>query len=65
MSIIGNLVKQSLLLKNRTVKEKGSNFEKQKTVLRKLLAKARHTQFGRAYDFDSILYAMDNDIAKA
>jgi hypothetical protein len=65
MSIIGNLVKQSLLLKNRTIKEKGSNFEKQKAVLRKLMAKARHTQFGRAYDFDSTLYAMDEDNEKA
>jgi len=65
MSFLGSIVKQGLKLKTRSIKEKGSNFDKQKAMLRKLMARARHTQFARAYDFDKTLYLMDDSDPKA
>lgn len=65
MSIIGSLVKGSLKLKKLTHREKGTPFEQQKKVLRKLMATARHTQFGRAYDFEKTLYLMDETDPRA
>lgn len=59
MPILGNFLKNGVKLTSR-LKELTTTepHKKQKRALRKLLTKARNTQFGRKYDFDEILNSL-------
>lgn len=59
MEILGTLIKQTLTFRKniRKVRRKTSGAKKQRKTLLKLLTKARYTQFGEAFEFDSILLA--------
>ena len=55
MAILGDIFKKSLALSSKIVKFKRTPYEQQKAVLKKLLKKAKDTQVGVAYDFETIL----------
>lgn len=57
MPLLGTLVKQGLLLTDRVKFPELSPLRKQKRELKKLLKKAKHTSFGKAYGFEKILNA--------
>lgn len=59
MEILGTLIKQTLTFRKniRKVRRKTSGAKRQRKTLLKLLTKARYTQFGEAFEFDSILLA--------
>lgn len=59
MEILGTLIKQTLTFRKniRKVRRKSSGAKQQRKTLLKLLTKARYTQFGEAFEFDSILLA--------
>jgi len=59
LEILGTLIKQTLTFRKniRKVRRKTSGAKKQRKTLLKLLTKARYTQFGEAFEFDSILLA--------
>lgn len=67
MSLIGSLVKNAVELRSRVKLPKPARtpFEQQRTQLRKLLTKARSTEFGRRYDFDRVLEAFGQRDRKA
>lgn len=58
MAIIGNIIKGVIEAKEALSKE-NSPVEEQKKVLEELLEKAKDTQFGKHYDFASILESDD------
>ncbi|MVN23407.1 GH3 family domain-containing protein [Mucilaginibacter arboris] len=62
MAIIGELIKSAIELTDKLVKEPDA-VEAQHKVLENLLTTARNTEFGKHYDFESILNSPD--IAKA
>jgi len=62
MAIIGNIIKGVIEARDALSKET-SPVEEQKKVLEELLDKAKDTQFGKRYDFASILQS--DDIQKA
>ena len=62
MAIIGNIIKGVIEARDALSKE-NSPVEEQKKTLETLLAKAKNTQFGKEYVFDSILKS--NDVQKA
>jgi len=62
MAIIGNIIKGVIEARDALSKE-SSPVEEQKKTLENLLQKAKDTQFGQAYDFDSILKS--DDVQKA
>jgi hypothetical protein len=51
MDLLGTLVKTGIQLKSRRQKNKRTPIEAQMKVLQTLLAKAEHTEFGKAYNF--------------
>lgn len=59
MEILGSLIKNTLTLRKNIgkVRRKGSSTAQQRKTLLKLLSKARYTQFGEHFEFDSILLA--------
>lgn len=59
MEILGTLIKQTLTFRKniRKVRRKTTAAQQQRKTLLKLLTKARYTQFGEAFEFDSILLA--------
>jgi hypothetical protein len=58
MPIIGSIIKAALDLKDQLTPESHALAE-QPTQLRRLLERARYTQFGKQYKFDEILMAED------
>ena len=58
MPIVGSLIKSLIDLRDTIVSEPEAE-EAQKEVLTKLLKKAKDTQFGKHYDFESILKSDD------
>lgn len=59
MAILGNIIKGIINLTD-TLSTETNHIEAQKRVLKNLLETAKETQFGRAYNFDSIL--LDDDL---
>ena len=59
MEILGTLIKQGLTFRKNIgkVRRKPSGAKQQRKTLLKLLTKARYTQFGEQFEFDSILLA--------
>ncbi len=59
MEILGTLIKQGLTFRKNIgkVRRKPSGAKQQRKTLLKLLTKARYTQFGENFEFDSILLA--------
>lgn len=59
MEILGTIIKRAIALQNTVskVRRKSSPEDQQRKTLLKLLSKARYTQFGQEYEFDSILIA--------
>jgi len=59
LEILGTLIKQTLTFRKniRKVRRKSSAAKQQRKTLLKLLTKARYTQFGKQFEFDSILLA--------
>jgi GH3 auxin-responsive promoter len=59
LEILGTLIKQALTFRKniRKVRRKSSAAKQQRKTLLKLLTKARYTQFGKQFEFDSILLA--------
>lgn len=59
MEILGTLIKQGLTFRKNIgkVRRKPSGAKQQRKTLLKLLTKARYTQFGEHFEFDSILLA--------
>lgn len=55
MAIIGNLISRSLRIRKKFTVKLGTPRQYQLQVLRRLLEKAKHTQFGRHYKFQEIL----------
>lgn len=55
MPIIGSILKKGIKLRETLEQEYTSPYDLQKKELSKLLISARNTQFGREYDFHSIL----------
>ena len=55
MALIGSLLKKGIRLRESIEQEISSPIDLQKQELKKLLIHARHTEFGRFYNFDSIL----------
>lgn len=56
MAIIGSLLKRGIRFGNIVAnRKKIQPFKQQKKTLSKLLAKARYTQFGETYDFETVL----------
>lgn len=62
MAFIGHIIKGAIYLKDFVSKEV-NHIESQKNVLKNLLSRAKTTQFGRHYDFETILDAAN--VAKA
>ena len=58
MAIIGNIIKGVIEAKDALSRETDP-VEDQKKVLRDLLEKAKDTDFGRQYDFETILTSDD------
>ncbi len=54
MAIIGNIIKGFIEIKN-SISSEVNPLTAQQEVLRKLLDKAKHTDFGKHYEFESIL----------
>lgn len=59
MAIVGNIIKQTMTLRKTVnkVRRRSSPERVQRKVLLKLISKARFTQFGKAYEFESMLMA--------
>ena len=55
MAIIGTLLKKGIKLRESLEQEYSSPFDLQKSELRKLIISARDTEFGKHYNFKSIL----------
>ncbi|MFD0860614.1 GH3 auxin-responsive promoter family protein [Sungkyunkwania multivorans] len=58
MPILGSILKSAIDLKN-TIESSGEAIEEQKDVLVQLLETAKHTDFGKQYDFEAILASDD------
>ncbi|MBR9914591.1 MAG: GH3 auxin-responsive promoter family protein [Algicola sp.] len=58
MAILGNIIKGVINLKD-TLTSEVNHVEAQEMVLKHILEKAKNTQFGKAYNFESILNADD------
>lgn len=54
MTILGNIIKKAIELKDKLSKEENAT-EMQEKVLRDLLTKAKNTEFGQHYHFEEIL----------
>jgi hypothetical protein len=62
MSILGSILKRGLVLRKRATLRPGSPYSQQHRVLIKLLTQAEHTEFGRHFQFNSVLqYAISTD----
>ncbi len=59
MPILGGLIKRGIKLRQKFDISRNKPIQYQKRVLRQLLMKARDTEFGRFYDFNSILNSQD------
>lgn len=57
MAIIGNLISRSLRIRKQFTFKLGTPRQYQMQVLRRLMEKAKHTQFGAHYHFEDILHA--------
>lgn len=59
MAIVGNIIKQTMTLRKTVnkVRRRSSPERVQRKVLLKLISKARFTQFGKVYEFESMLMA--------
>lgn len=55
MAILGTLLKRGIKLRENLEQEYATPFELQKNVLKELLITASHTEFGKYYNFQSIL----------
>jgi len=55
----GKFIELGLDLAERFVRPGGNPVEQQRDVLKYLLTRARHTEFGRHYNFDSLLQSAD------
>jgi len=58
MTLLGNLIKQGIRIRESLDQDYTPPFELQKTEFRKLIIAARNTQFGKAYDFSNILKSL-------
>ena len=61
MAFIGHIIKGAIYLKDFVSKEV-NHIEAQKNVLKDLLTKAKDTQFGKHYDFKTILEISRSEI---
>jgi hypothetical protein len=59
MAIVGSILQEVIKKKKSSLEKKQLNFDVQKDTLRKLLHKARNTEFGYAYGFNEMLRAED------
>lgn len=57
MALLGNLLKRGIRLTDAVRPKKINPLKAQQKTLVKLLAKARHTEFGKKYDFEEILHS--------
>ncbi len=57
MAIVGTLLKKGIRIRESIEQEYSSSLDLQKSELKKLLISSRNTEFGKAYDFKSILRA--------
>ncbi|ULC58411.1 GH3 auxin-responsive promoter family protein [Flaviramulus sp. BrNp1-15] len=62
MAILGNIIKSVIEIKDNFSSEV-DHLEAQLNILKELLTKAKDTQFGRAYNFESILHS--NNLEKS
>jgi len=60
MAILGSLLKRGIILRESLEQQFSSAIDLQKSELRKLLISARHTDFGKFYDLNSVLSAFKN-----
>ncbi len=58
MAILGNIIKTAIELKDKLTPDQ-SPIEAQQQILKELLKKAEHTDFGKQYQFDRILEAQE------
>lgn len=65
MAILGNIIKGVIDI-TETLFSETNHIEAQKNTLKQLLERAKHTQFGKHYQFESILASdnMEDDFAK-
>lgn len=59
MAIVGTILQEVVKHKKETLDKKQVNFDLQKKTLKKLLQKAKGTEFGKAYNFSAILKSGD------
>ncbi|MBN2214950.1 MAG: GH3 auxin-responsive promoter family protein [Bacteroidales bacterium] len=55
MAVIGSILKEVVKIKKSSVDKKELSFLQQEKILRKLLEKAKHTSFGKKFEFERIL----------
>ena len=66
MALLGRMLKNGIRLTNSAVQLRRSNpSRQQRKAFRKLIAKAQFTEFGRAYQFDKLLYTLETDKGRA
>jgi hypothetical protein len=59
MAIVGSILQEVVKHKKETLDKKQINFDLQKKTLKKLLNKAKGTEFGRTYNFHGIIKSSD------
>jgi hypothetical protein len=65
MTLLGNLIKQGIRIRESLDQDFTPPFELQKTEFRKLIISARNTQFGKAYNFSGILQSLKKHDGKS
>ncbi len=65
MALLGNLIKRGIRIRESLDQDFTPPFDLQKTELRKMLISARNTQFGKHYNFSSILLHLKSNDRKA
>ncbi|QKZ13584.1 GH3 auxin-responsive promoter family protein [Spirosoma sp. KUDC1026] len=66
MALLGRMLKNGIRLTNSAVQLRRSNpIRQQRKAFRKLISKAQFTEFGRTYQFDALLSAVETDKSKA
>jgi len=64
MTLLGNLIKQGIRIRESLDQDYTPPVELQKTEFRKLIIASRNTQFGKAYNFSGILQSLKKHNAK-
>lgn len=65
MALLGNLIKRGIRIREGLDQDFTPPFDLQKSELRKMLIAARNTQFGKYYNFDSLLPKLKSNDSKA